>query len=570
MTRRCSKAAEVNLDYTSLRGSISPHLSRARTESRAFLIWYLENLYRLEPILAEEAICDGPDDRGVDGIYVDETNSRIDVLQARIVKSPRKTTGSTALKEFAGTLQQFETAEKVERLRDTTTNVELKGVLEATNVPQLMRDGYSVRGIFVTNSRLDPTAREFLATTGASIEVAERTQIEAQFVPSRHAPPITRPASFDVHGFDVSEYRVGAERVVVAPLAGNDLVEMDGIQSGGLFDYNVRQFLGRTNVNRDIAKSLSDASEHPNFLLYHNGLAIVAEKVDTSTAGMITIQNYVVVNGCQSLSVLWEHRTKVTSGLRILARIIELDRSSPLMDTITHHSNNQNGIRPRDFQSNNPIQLRLRAEFEALYSGSVYYLISRGGHLPTGVEIIDNELAARVLLVFDLGRPWGAHETHKLFDELHTEVFARPEVTATRILALVDLFHVLETLTSKIEEPRLAGLTLTKFLLLYLFRQALDADGLGHSLIQNPADFIADDASRARLKRAAIEIGEDLIVDLNAEVTDRQAIQGPLDFKRLLKTEKDVRSVSKDIMTSYLKAVRRNRSPSFGELWGTT
>jgi hypothetical protein len=568
MTRRSGKTAAVDLEYTVLQDLIRPHLSRGRTESRAFLIWYLENLYRLEPMVAEEAICDGPDDRGVDGIYVDDTHSRVDVLQARIVKTAAKTIGSTALKEFAGTLRQFETPEQVERLRDTTTNVELKGVLEATNVPQLMRDGYIVRGTFVTNSRLDPSATDFLKTTESSIAVADRTQIEAQFVPADHAPPSTRPVSFDVHGFDVSEYRVGEERVVVAPLAGTDLVEMDGIQSGGLFDYNVRQFLGRTNVNRDIAKSLSDAAEHPNFLLYHNGLAIVAEKVDTSKSDTITIQNYVVVNGCQSLSVLWEQRARLTAGLRILARIIELDRSSPLMDRITHHSNNQNGIRPRDFQSNNPIQLRLRAEFDRDYSGSIYYVISRGGHLPTGVEIIDNELAARVLLVFDLGRPWGAHETHKLFDELHTEVFARPEVKATRIVALVDLFRALETLTSKVEEPRLAGLTLTKFLLLYLLRQALDADSLGRAFIEDPAQFVADDAKRARLKHAAIEIGEDLIVDLNAEVTDRQAIQGPLDFKRLLKTEKDVRSISKDIMTSYIKAVRRNRSPSFKELWG--
>jgi len=555
------------LEYGTLRLLLQPFLMRSRTESRAFLVWYLENLYRLEPFTAEEAVCDGPDDKGVDGLYVDEVNNRIDVLQAKVVKSPDRTIGSTLLKEFSGTLDQFGSPEGVEYLRDTTTNVELRGLIEASNLPQLMRDGYGVRGVFVTNARIDPSARAYLESTAAPITLADRSQIEAQYVPAHHAPPATRPVTFDVFGYDVAEYRVGTERIVVAPLAGLDLVEMDGIQSGGLFDYNVRQYLGRTNVNRDIAKSVSDSMEHANFLLYHNGIAIVAERVDTSVDGSVTIENYVVVNGCQSLSVLWDHRAKVTSDLRILARIIELDRSSPLMDRITHHSNNQNGIRPRDFQSNNPIQLRLRAEFEDAYAGEILYLISRGGYVPAGVESIDNELAARVLLVFDLERPWNAHETYKLFDELHSEVFARPEVNASRIVALVDLFYVIVAVAPKLRTPRLANLTLAKFFLLYLVRQALDNDETGSTFIRDPALFITNPTRRQSLRDCVTEIVEDLVVDLDAEVEDRESAHGPLDFKRLLKTEKDVRGLTKDVMTSYLKAVRRHRSPSFGELW---
>jgi hypothetical protein len=557
----------LNLEYSALTKILKPLLLRSRTESRAFLIWYLENLYRLEPIMAEDAVCDGPDDKGVDGLYVDDVNNRIDVLQARIVQSPGRTIGDTQLKEFSGTLDQFESPEGVENLRDTTTNVELRGLIESTNIPQLMRDGYAVRGVFVTNARPDPTATSYLAASSAPITFVDRDQIQAQFVPAHHAPPVTQPVTFDVFGYDVGEYRVGTDRIVVVPLSGQDLVRMDGIQSGGLFDYNVRQYLGRTNVNRDIAKSVADPMEHANFLLYHNGIAIVAEKVDTSVSGEVTIENYVVVNGCQSLSVLWDHRTKITSDLRILARIIELDRSSPLMDRITHHSNNQNGIRPRDFQSNNPIQLRLRAEFESKYSGQCLYQISRGEHGGSAVESIDNELAARVLLAFDLERPWTAHETYRLFDELHSEVFARPEVNAGRIVALVDLFNVISDMTPELKSSGLAKLTLTKFYLLYLLRQAFNKDEVGRALVRNPAAFITGGTRRQSLRNCVTEVLKDLVIDLEAEVEEREAAQGPLDFKRMLKTEKEVRGLTKDVMTGYLKAVRRHRSPSFGELW---
>jgi hypothetical protein len=559
--------SELNLDYPDLLELLRSQLVPSRTESHAFLLWYLESLYHLDALMAEDAVCDGPDDKGIDGLYVDEINSRIDVLQAKIVQSPAKTIGSSQLKEFSGTLDQFGSPEGVESILDTTTNSELRDLIETMNLPQRMRDGYSVRGVFVTNARADQSARDYLATTSKPIILVDRPQIEAQYIPAHHAPPVTRPVTFDIGGFDVGEYRVGSQRVVVVPLSGRDLIAMDGIQLGGLFDYNVRQYLGRTNVNRDIAKSVGDASEHANFLLYHNGITVVAERVDTSIRGSLTIENYVVVNGCQSLSVLWENRAKLTDDLRILARIIELDRSSPLMDRITHHSNNQNGIRPRDFQSNNPIQLRLRSEFENLYGGRISYQISRGEHVGSGIEGIDNELAARVLLAFDLGRPWNAHETYKLFDELYNQVFARPEVNATRIVALVDLFRVAEVVTPVIKTSGLANLTLMKFYLLYLMRQAFDKDRLGSQLVRDPAPFVRSEEERHHLGQCALEVLKDLVVDLEAEVEERESAQGPLDFKRLLKTEKEVRILTKDVMTGYLKAIRRRRSASFTELW---
>ena len=136
--------------------------------------------------------------------------------------------------------------------------------------------------------------------------------------------------------------------MVIAPISGAELVKLEGIESGELFDYNVRQSLGRTNVNRDIEKSVKDYSEHRHFMLYHNGLTIIADGVDTSVRDQVTIRDYLVVNGCQSLTALWRNRKYITDDLRILGRLIELDRDSQLLDKITHNSNNQNGIKPRD------------------------------------------------------------------------------------------------------------------------------------------------------------------------------------------------------------------------------
>src|SRR5690606_37470291 len=145
--------------------------------------------------------------------------------------------------------------------------------------------------------------------------------------------------------------------------------------SGELFAWNVRQTLGKTKVNKAIAESIKSQPEHKNFLLYHNGLNILAEEAEFEE-GLLTINGYTVVNGCQSLTTLFENRASISEELRLLTRIIKLPPGSDLAAKITRHSNNQNAISARDLQSNSGIHRRLQTEFPEL-DGSFGYQIKR-------------------------------------------------------------------------------------------------------------------------------------------------------------------------------------------------
>ena len=46
-------------------------------ESASFLVWFLENVYRLEETDARDAVCDHSNDKGIDGIYVDHNNEEV-------------------------------------------------------------------------------------------------------------------------------------------------------------------------------------------------------------------------------------------------------------------------------------------------------------------------------------------------------------------------------------------------------------------------------------------------------------------------------------------------------------
>ena len=523
----------------------------------------------MEPTEAEDSVCDGPHDKGVDGIYVDHQSSRIDIFQAKISQVDSRTIGDTTLKDLVGTLAQFESKAAVQALEESTDNTELRNRLQDEQVADLVGQGWDVRGLLVTNIFLDDNATNYLAILEQHcLMVYHPDAIRAEYISPEHLTPGGGPATFTTFGYPVSEFKVMGAKVVVAPLTGTELIELEGIESGELFDYNVRQNLGRTKVNRDIEKSVQNQDEHRHFMLYHNGLTVIADSVDTSVKDKITITNYVVVNGCQSLTALWRNRLHITDDLRVLGRLIELDRDSPLIDEITHKSNNQNGIKPRDFQSNNPIQLRLRSEFKRKYGDKIGYRISRGEE-PETSEIIDNEIAARVLLAFDVGQPWACHQTYRLFDELHGHIFARPDVNATRIVSRMDAFLTVGEELEQLEHELVRRYSLTKFFLLYLLAEALRTDTVGAQVIADPSSVLGDpiDAQTRRDFRESIrQILADLIVDLNYEIRAREEIEY-FDYKRVLKSPSEIRALGKEVLSSYEKVVRRGRVPSFGDTW---
>jgi hypothetical protein len=554
----------IELNYPAILNVIKSEVVAGRTESHAFLIWFLQHYFRLDELDAQETVCDGPDDKGIDGLYIDSNLESVFVFQCKLVQNSKRTLGDTQLKEFAGSLDQFRTPENIAGIAETTANAELARVLIGANVAKLVAEGYSLRGIFVTNIDRDANATSFLQTRD-DIQLFDKQALATNYVPAGPTEPVGSPITFDVFGYDCAQYQIGDVKVVFAPLRGSDLIRLDGIASSELFAWNVRGSLGRTKVNKDIGRSIDTSAEHKNFLLYHNGLTILCQQLER-VEDKITISKYSVVNGCQSLTSLFDHRDKITDDLRLLTRLIELPPDHSLAEKITHHSNNQNPINARDLQSNSIIQRRLQNEFDQLYAGQVFYRIKRG-EPDRAPQVIDNDEAGRLLLAFDLKQPWTCHQTYKILDELHGEVFARPEVNARRILAVADLQTVLQSCMIEIENRMLASYRLSEYFLLYLLRQALELDDEGKVFCASPQNFLAQTNGRERVRTCVTRIIKDIIIDLNAELRERVEAGNPFDYKRELKSPNPVREMARSIIPQYQKAVSRGRACAFGEEW---
>lgn len=255
---------KLQLSYPDILRLFGSHAVKQRTESRQFLAWFLENYYRLEEGEIDDCICDGNYDKGVDGIYVNEQLAQIDVFQGRIVKGP-KTQGDVSLKEFMGTVSQFGSAKSVKNMQATTKNSELAGLLQEQDIAKKVAEGYEVRGIFLTNAKRDQNAIDFLKTA-QDLVLYDELELQKSYVPINKTEPIAADISFDVSSVPTMEYPMGSLTMVIAPLAAEELVKMQGISNGELFAWNVRQWLKKTKVNKDIELSIKKQDEHKSLL----------------------------------------------------------------------------------------------------------------------------------------------------------------------------------------------------------------------------------------------------------------------------------------------------------------
>ena len=406
---------------------LAPYKFEGRTESASFLAWFLENIFRLDDVAAADAICDGHGDRGVDGIYVDHDISEIVFLQSKVRQHEGRTVGDQPIRDFAGSISQFDTGDKIATAIRSSPGSELAALLTRTQAKLRLEEGYAIGRAFVTNSVVNESGLD--AAGALDVRIYDRAAIANLFIEITAPEGVQGDAQFDISDSGHLEFNAGGDaKLYLITARASDLLKLNGLSDGKLFSQNVRLNLGSTKVNKDIQKTLSDQTKHIFFPLFHNGITIICDSLRVSNQDTLHISDYVVVNGAQSLSVLYNARDKVSNDLRFIVKIIEIKNNNQLSGDITLFSNNQNAIKPRDLRSTHLLQTRLKEEFEQIDFENYRYLIKRGDD--TTGEPISNEDAGRLLLAFDIQEPWSCHQIYKVFDEKYTEIFGRPAVNA--------------------------------------------------------------------------------------------------------------------------------------------
>lgn len=553
------KAVDLNHNVFSEQ-HLKAYEKRAPDFSGRFIRWFLEHIYRLEEVDADDACVDAKHDKGVDAIYVDDVSETIYIIQAKTKTKDNSEFGDTDLKEFYGTLKQFDSKEKIDAVLAETNNEKLKQTIVRTGLAAKV-DTHDIRGVFISNARANGDAKAILNKL-SNIELFDADAIASDYVDLNVDGGIKGVYYFDISDSDVIEYDAGgaAARIFLAPAL--NLLKMDGIVDGRLFEQNVRFALGNTKVNKGLRASIKEKGEHKNFPLYHNGINVLCRKFISETKERIEIEDYVVVNGAQSLTSLMAEKSKITESLKILVKLIETKGNTALSQAITTKSNNQNAIKARDLKANHKIQQRLKSEVSAASNDSVAYEIKQG-EVNKGKSILSNESAGLILLAMDLAQPWNCHQKYKVMDELHSDIFGRPDVTGAKILGYWESFKAVESALGLIDDKHFAYYNLTKYLLSYAVVTLLRTDPAGAAMLQNTENILASGRSKELVGVFEI-LSKSLALDLNAEVISDA--EETFDYKNELKSPNWCKKLSAKLVAQYSKDVMRKKADPIGVL----
>ncbi|MCC5651336.1 AIPR family protein [Nostoc sp. XA013] len=266
----------------------------------------------------------------------------------------------------------------------------------------------------------------------------------------------------------------------------------------------------------------------------------------------------------QSITTLYNQRKNITENLKILTKIIKLNTNDvSLVKKITTNSNNQNAIKPRDLQSNQTIQQRLKKEFESI--DGYEFAVKRGEILDEG-KVISNEDAGRMLLTFDLNEPWNSHQKSQIFDEYYSKIFGRPEVNAQRIILVYEILSVVEEQLDQIDHKQYAYYSATKYFLLYVISQIMQKDEVGKAVYTNKLKIVLNSKDLNEFKRIITDIfRNNIIVDLNYFLKDEK--NSTFDYKKVSKNTTELQSLCMELLKDYEKDLKRAKAKSISEQW---
>lgn len=553
---------EATTDLDLLESGIAAHESGSRTKSAAMLAWFLQNVWRIDPEDVDSAICDGGGDKGVDALLVDDDLSEITVFQGKYRLDPIKTTqGDQDLKNLVGAAAWFESPDSVDSLLAAKPNQELKNLLVRQEVREkLASGGYAVRLVFVTNAELDLAGSDYVAARKGqvpSLEVWDRVSLLEAAQRTQRAELRSETVYLQASGLPIETKLTDNEQLVIGLVPASELVKLPGIADRTLFSRNVRLFAGRTRINKELRNTVRELDEHRLFPAYHNGLTLLTGSV-TVDGDRIELDGVGVVNGCQSLITLHENSDSLTDELKLLVKIVETGRDE-VADLITYRSNNQNAVTLRDQRSSDPVMRDLQSSVADKF-GDHFAIQTRVGEQLDAKTVMENTLAAQLLLAAYLREPWSAVRKVRLFDQDFRRIFNRT-VTADRLYLLSLINDAVVGRRSDLRADLRASFASVRFTLIYLVSEVLRLSAAGDDLLDSPERWLRGEEDK--VVAALDHIAREVIDSVNYHVKDELTRDEEYDPKVAFKSKSGVSRLESDVVRDARRQAERPTSYLF-------
>ncbi len=445
-------------DFSLIKTSVDQYQKeyKLKVSSHAFLHLCLELLLNLQPDEIEESKTEGSADRGIDAIYIDESNSvaRIHIFNNKYAKDYDKTKRNFPSNEV----------DKIINIVDEILgkNPKLK---EEVN-PRLYEKIKHIWSIFESQN---PEFAIYLCSNyQENLTATEQRRFEMAIGKHSYfnykyykmddlANLLAHRGSRKIDGIltviDDNYFSKidGDVRALIANVDAEELLKLvtNNFQEQmieDIFNDNIRLFLRyRSRINKNI-KDTATSEDNYQFFYFNNGLTLTCDKFSYQKrrAPIVSLTNVQIVNGGQTVHALcdaYKDKPELVKGINVLVRIYETT-GRELSQKIAEYTNSQNPVKNRDIRANDYVQKKLEKELLAL---NWYYERKKGAYRNKPRERrLDSEKIGQVLMAFYNDLPGDAKNKKRLiFEDKFEDVF-NDDLTAEQVLLAYHLYEDVE------------------------------------------------------------------------------------------------------------------------------
>jgi hypothetical protein len=344
--------------------------------------------------VAHESITDGPNDKGVDLIYIDQ-GREVAVIAQGYFSTGNKPVGDYAKAEKLSASIGWILGNSDDDLLGLPAKLKsvidlLRSLLKSRKISQIeiwyVHNRQESKNIQREIDTAAKTANHIVKShydgTNCSIRGLEvgTTTIEEWF--SSSSGKISLTNDFELEVADGYEVKSEDWRAYVTTIPASWLYEVYHTHKESLFALNLRQYLGakkaRANINN---KTIQTAKNEPdNFWVFNNGVTALVNGYQYDRAAQkLKIRGISIVNGAQTTGAIGELTQPLNGNLRVAIRFIVCQKQE-IVDNIIRYNNTQNKVEPSDFRSMDDVQDRLRKEFKNYGKKLDYTGGRRGGY----------------------------------------------------------------------------------------------------------------------------------------------------------------------------------------------
>lgn len=194
-----------------------------------------------------------------------------------------------------------------------------------------------------------------------------------------------------------------------------------------VFYDNVRDWQDYNQVNNEIRTSLNSEAQRALFVLMNNGITIIAKSM-RATGNRFHIEDYQIVNGCQTSHVLFDNQSLLDESVIVPIRVIATENEEAIA-SIVKATNRQTEVKAEQLIALSDFQKKLEAYFQTFDAPNRLYYERRSRQYNSmlGVEktrIVPPANLIRAYASVFLEEPHRTTRTYRaLLGQLGTSIF---------------------------------------------------------------------------------------------------------------------------------------------------